>query len=417
MVTSSIVKASATGFTGAGGVYFGWFDISNPAGPAWHGGQLSGAVTFTVPPSAVRQFNGRAYYIHNLASQPAAIFSDALNAINVTNANQILTFGDNVALTALGGLALFNQLGGIIQSLMVFKDTQNIYQITGDPTTSNLSVNALNITTGTLAPNTVVSTPIGLAFVAPDGVRVIDFNAKIDDPLGIDGMGVSVPFIYSVVPSRMAAACAGNILRISVQNGNAPGSPNQEYWYDFARGIWTGPHTFPASLIAPYKNTFIEAPISVTASLWQSDAVQSGTSTYVENAVQLTWSYATSMLPDTDKMTENSMTEGVLDIATPSTIPPVGVSALDQNGQVLGTVNLIPPAASPTIWGSFTWGAAAWSGVPVALAPQQLQWKAPIVFTRMQIQATGQSAAGVKLGTLHLRYQILRYLSNLQAVA
>src|ERR1700730_3245698 len=107
------------------------------------------------------------------------------------------TFGDNVALTALGGLALFNQLGGIVQSLMVFKDVTNIYQVTGDSALSNLSVNALNITTGTLAPNTIVATPKGLAFMAPDGVRLINFDAKIEDPIGFDGMGVSAPFISS----------------------------------------------------------------------------------------------------------------------------------------------------------------------------------------------------------------------------
>ena len=32
-----------------------------------------------------------------------------------------------------------------------------------------------------------------------------------------------------------------------------------------------------------------------------------------------------------------------------------------------------------------------------------------MVFTRIQLQVTGQSSAGVKVGTLHLRYQILRY--------
>ena len=418
--TMDVIGASLVvthpGFNGAGNVWFGWFDITNPAAPAWHGGNLSGAVSFSVAPSMVRQFNGRAYYIHNLASQPAVIFSDALNATNVTNANQVLTFGDNVALTALGGLALFNQLGGIIQSLMVFKDTSNIYQITGDPTTSNLSVNSLNITTGTLAPNTVVPTPQGLAFVAPDGVRLIDFNAKIEDPIGFDGMGITVPFISTVTPSRMCAACTGNILRISVQNGAAPGSPQQEWWYDFSRGIWSGPHTFPATVISPWRGTFITAPIGVTGKLFQSDVVQGSTSTYVENGNQLTYTYTTSMLPDTDKMTENSLTESIIDMAQASGVPSIGVSALDQNGTILGTVGLAAPAGG-TVWGAFQWGAAPWGGSSNALAPRQLQWTAGIVFTRMQMQFTGQSAGSAKIGTLHLRYQILRYLSNLQAVA
>lgn len=404
------------GFNGAGNGYIGILNVGNPAAPAWSSGNVGPGIAFSVPPIAVAQFNGRAYYIENVPAQPGVIFSDALAATTVTNANQVLTFGDNVALTAFGSLALFNQLGGIVQSLMVFKGVTNIFQITGDSALMTLAVNALNITTGTLAPNSVVSTPQGLAFVAPDGVRLIDFDAKIEDPLGLDGMGVAAPFIYSVVPSRIAAACSGNILRISTQNGLASGSPNQEFWYDFARGIWSGPHTFPASLIQPYSNTFVEAPIGVMAALWRSDPVQSGTSTYVENGQQLTWNATCAMLPDTDQMTENAMTEATLDLALSATIPNINVYALDQNGQVLNSVQITTPGGA-TIWGSFTWGAAPWGGAPNALAPRQLPWTKPVVFTRIQLQAVGQSSAGVKVGTYHLRYQILRYLSNLGAVA
>src|SRR6266705_1888115 len=75
------------GFNGAGNGYFGVLDVSNPASPAWSSGNLTGAIAFTVPPTAVEQFNGRAYYIHNVIAQPAVVFSDPLNAINCTNAN------------------------------------------------------------------------------------------------------------------------------------------------------------------------------------------------------------------------------------------------------------------------------------------------------------------------------------------
>ena len=404
------------GFNGVGGAYFGVLDVSNPAAPVWSAVNLTGAVMFTTPPSAVSQFNGRAYFITNNPAQPALVFSDPLNPTNVTNADQVLTFGDTVPLTALGGLPLQNQLGGIIQSLIVFKGVQNIFQVTGDAATGNLALNSLNIVTGTLAPNTVVNTPKGLAFVSPDGVRQIDFFGHVSDPIGFDGMGVTVPLIYSVVPSRMAAACGGNILRISVQNGNAAGSPNQELWYDVARQIWSGPHTFPMSLVQPYNGSFIGAPIGITGSLWQSDVVQSGTSTYTENGAQMTWTWATPLLPDTDKMTNNAMTEATLDIALAPSIQNIGVSALDENGAVLNTVSIAAPAGA-TIWGAFKWGAALWGGVPTALAPQQLPWSDVVVFTRMQIQAQGQSAEGIKLGTLHLRYQVLRYLSNVTAAA
>jgi hypothetical protein len=406
------------GFTGVGNGYFGVFDVSNPTSPAWSSGNLTGAVTFTAVPSAVAQFNGRAYYIQNVLAQPSVVFSDALVATNCTNATQILTFGDNVALTGLGPLQLDNQLGGVVQALMVFKGLQNLYQVTGDAanTPANLSINTLNITTGTLAPNTIVTTPTGLAFVSPDGVRVVDFNGRVGNPIGMDGQGITVPFINSVVPSRMAAACSGNILRVSTQNGNAAGSPNQEYWFDFARGIWSGPHTFPAALIQPYNNTFIMAPVGITGTLWQSDPVQSSTSSYTENGSQLVWNWVTPMLPDTDQMTQNSMTEGTLDMALSSSIPNINVNAIDQNMTVLNAVQIVTPTGA-TQWGAFQWGSAIWAGAPNALAPRQLPWTKPVNFTRLQVQATGLAAAGIKLGTMHLRYQILNYLSNLSAVA
>ena len=404
------------GYSGLGGVYFGQMDVTNPAAPVWSGGNLTGTIAFTTPPSAVAQFNSRAYWITNAPAQPALIFSDSLNPANCTSATQILTFGDNVALTALGGLPLNNQLGGIIQSLMVFKDTQNIYQVTGDAAsmTNPLTINTLNIVTGTSAPNTVVPTPKGLAFVSPDGVRIIDFVGHVSDPIGFDGMGVTVPFIFAVTPSRMTAACGGNVLRISVQNGNAGGSPNQEFWYDVARQIWSGPHTFPFSQIQPYKGTFIGAPIGVTASLFQSDAVQSGTSTFLENGAQLLWAATTPLLPDTDQMTNNAMTETTWDFGLSASFPNVTVSALDQNASVLNSVTVVA-SGSATIWGSFTWGSALWGGGANALAPRQLPWTIVIVFTRMQLMASGSSAQSVKIGSIHLRWQILRYLSSVAA--
>ena len=408
------------GFTGAGGNFIGWFDITTPGDPVWHAGNMGGAIAFTVAPIAVKQFNNRAYYIHN-ASQPAVIFSDALAATNATNADQILTFNDNVTLTALGALPLNNLLGGIIQSIMVFKGVANIFQITGDAasTTNPVTVNALDVATGTLAPNTVVPCSMGLAFVAPDGVRTISFSGQVSEPLGNAGSGITVPFIYSTVPSRMVACANGVNLRVSTQNGNIGSTPTLEYWYNFARKLWHGPHTFSASLMQPWNGTFIMTPTGIVASLWQSDPVQSTTSAYVENGVQLSWTAQTSLLPDTEQMTNNCMTETSLDLSLPPTSGNVTVVAADQNGTVINTVTVSPPsAAGATIWGAFVWGQANWGGgVAAALAPYQVPWTLPIVFSRATLQATGNSLGGLKIGTWHLRVQVLRQFVNTAAAA
>lgn len=405
------------GYNGTGGVYFGWFDIADLANITWNGGNLAGAVTFTTAPSSVKNFNGRAYWITNPPTgQPSLIFSDVLVPRTVTNANQVLTFDDNVPLTALAALPLNNQNGGIIQSLIVFKGVSNMYQVTGDAATSNLAKNALNVATGTLAPNSITSTPKGLSFVAPDGLRFIDFNANVSDPIGVDGMGKTLPFIYSLVPSRMCAAANGMVIRMTTQDASLTGSPTVEYWYDMARQIWSGPHTFPASCIAAYQNTFIVAPKDVTGSLWQSDYVQTSTSNFTENGVALTFTWTSSMLPDTNQMSENSMQQTTIYMALAASTT-YSVFALDQDGAILLQSSVVSTVAA-TIWGGFTWGPpSVWGSGSNGLYPRQIPWSQPVVFRRMQVSVQGASSGALRIATMHLRYQQLGYLQMDTAAA
>jgi len=249
------------GFQGPANGYIGWFDLTTPSAPKWVSGNLqeTGGLPspnlLPSPPAAVCVYGGRAYYAVGNAVQA----SDEFLPLQQTNAGQVLTFGDSTAITALAGLPLNNVQGGIIQSLMVFKGLQNIFQVTGDYTgiPSIWNVNTLNIATGTLAPNTVTPTPRGLAFVAPDGVRVIDFGSNISDPIGDWGSGIKLAFQNAVYPSRMCAAFNMQTLRISVQQVQATQQAQQEYWFNFGLKAWTGPHTIPTVFIKPYQNTFV----------------------------------------------------------------------------------------------------------------------------------------------------------------
>jgi len=392
-------------------------------------GNITGAagVPFTQPPIGVAQFFNRAYYMVNYVSQPEVIISDPLNPLAASGASgagtvvPILTFGDNTPLTAFGQLRLFNQLGGIIQALIVFKGTSNIYQITGDLAFASASnpqpaVNAMNFATGTMAPLSLCSTPRGLAFVAPDGLRIIDFSANVSDPIGYDGQGVSAPFIFSGTPSRMCAACNGNVIRISTQNILLPTGGYQEYWYDIERKVWSGPHTFPASVIQPYGNTFIMAGQGVLGQLWRSDVVQSPSSSFVEGGNPLSYSYTTAFLPDTDKLGNIHVSQSLLTCALAATVAPVQINAIDQNGTVIDTVQLAGTGGAAN-WGQFNWGQAAWGVSTNALNPRKLPWHFPLVFARAQFSVTGQSASPVRLGAFHFRYKQLRYLTDIGAAA
>jgi hypothetical protein len=400
------------GFTGSGGVMFGWFDVTNPAAIVWHGGNTV-TTLLPAPPTAVKQFFNRAYFLVNPSgAQPAAYFTDVLT-LTITDPTHVLTFGDNVKLTAVGALPLNSQLtGGTIQSLIVFKGAAQMWQITGDAALSGnpLSLNAMNVATGTNAPNTICPTPKGLAFISPEGLRLISFGGTVSDPIGDAGAGVTVPFSYAITPSRMAAGCSGKVFRASVQNGNAAGSPWQEYWFDIPRACWSGPHSFPASSIDAYNNTFIMAPVGVTGKLFQSDVVQSSTSTYVENGTQLALMWQSALLPDTNQMCENAMVETTVYIALVAGNPVTG-SALDQNGAIKDAVTL-QATGGVTLWGGFLWGQALWQGAQNALFPRQLKWHIPIVFRRLALMIQAASGSGFKIGQAHLRYQQLGYLQQ-----
>ena len=429
------------GFPG-GGLNFGVLDITNPATPTW---TATNTTTNALPavPVWVSNFNGRAYYLVNPSGQqPAAYISNIGDPITCNgsgnNFTPILTFGDNVALTCAAGLPLENQLGGIIQSLMIFKGVTNIFQITGDPylpvatgvVTSNLAINSLNVATGTFAPNSVCASTKGIMFMAPDGVRVIDFEARVSDPLGKAGAGITLPFFNAGTPSRSCASFNAGVYRIQVTNTNtgAASPPSQQWWYDFVRDVWSGPHTQQMSLIAPYINTFLVTlqngdafssgfspgfGSANSAAIYQSDQVQSSTSGFIESGLPLTYNFTTTMLPDTDQMAEVCVIETTVYMALSSVSGTITAYAYDQNGAVLAGPITIFSAGSGTIWGAFKWGQANWGGTASgALYPRQIAWTQPLVFRRMQLSVQGTSSTGIKIGRTHLRYQVLGYLQQ-----
>lgn len=396
--------------------FFGVLDISNPASYAWSAGNTSGNL-LAAPPQWVAAFNGRCFFLVNPpGSQPGAYMSDSLAPTVITNANQVLTFGDNTPLTCAAGLPLSNQLGGVIQSLMIFKGISNIYQVTGDYALMDLAINTLNVATGTLAPNTLCSTSKGLSFIAPDGLRQIDFAAHVGDPIGNAGTGISLAFIQALTPSRMNAAYNSGIYRVQVQNGAASGSPQQQYWFDFVRGVWSGPHSIATNIMVPFGATFVVSLQGVNGEMYRSDPVQSSTATYVENGRQLTYTFSTAMLPDTDQMSEIAMVETTVAMALPAQGAPATAAFINQDVTVLDTV-LIPSPASSTIWGAFIWGQAPWQGSVSNLYPRRLAWHYPLVFRRGQLQVTGASSSGVKIGRTHFKYQVLGYLQMETATA
>lgn len=400
------------GFSGAGGVMFGWIDLLDPGAPVYDAGNTTG-VPLPFPPTWVQNFFGRASFGVNPpnTTNPATYHTDPLTLNITASPAQILTYDDNIPLIFGKGLPLKNQLGGIIQALMVFKPSLNIFQVTGDFALTNnpISVNAMNMAIGTDAPLSIISTPYGLGFIARDGFRLIDFTATITDPIGIAGMGVSVPFINALVKSRIASACNASTMRISTQNGGISGAPFEEYWFNFARKVWSGPHTFAASLIQPYANTFVMSPVGVEASLWQSDVIPSTTSTYVENGVQLLWDLTTSMLPDPGYVGQYDINEATINMAIDPSMGDWTASILDANGAQYDAVTTPVPSTIP-VWDAAVWDSDVWDGISTGLLPRKLPWTKPVPTSRAQIKFAGSSAAGFRIGDMKLNKGIVNYV-------
>jgi hypothetical protein len=393
------------GFGFASGNAFGWFETSNPAAVSWNAGNTTGALVLPARPSSVSQFGGRAWFLVNPTSgQPTAYFTDILS-LNITNAGQALTFDDNKPLTAAAGLPLENQLGGIIQSLIVFKDSSNMYQITGDFSLNTLTKNAMNVATGTRSPRSICVTPKGVGFIAPDGARVIDFNARISDPVGAQGGGVNVPFTNALYPTRVSAASNASTYRVSVQNGGAAGTPVVEYWYDLARQNWSGPHTLPTDLAVPYGNAFIIIPHGISASLWQSDVIVTDSATYVENGSTMNCVMQTALLPDNSAMTANQMAETLIEIELPQYPNTVVISPRNEDNTNIAPPVVLADTALASIWGSAVWGVSLWAGATGALRRLSIPWAVPIVFTRMSLYINFTAAANARIGAMLLRHQ------------
>jgi len=367
-------------------------DGGTPVAPQWASGNTNG---FALPgiPATVAEFNGRAYY----GGSFGLVFSDTLNATQVSNLSsvQAITFANGLAVTALAQLPLNStSLGGMVQALVVFQGDSNMAQITGDAATNNLARNNISVGTGCLAPNTIVQTDAGLAFMGTDGLRILNFFAVLSPPIGANGDGVSVPFINAVWPARMCAAYNQNVYRVSVQNGAKADQPYEEYWYDFRLKVWSGPHSFPMRLIAPWQGRtvgnadhgFVGFPYDQPNQLWESPVVSIFGTDYVENGTTLQCTYETALLPDNQMMAENAVVESSLMFKTPFAVT---VTATDENDNLLGTVTL--------------------PGVGGNLAQQALPWPAPVVFKQMAVTATFEAAQNVEIGNLYMRYQILGY--------
>ena len=376
--------------------------------PLWGAGNLNGN-PLTVVPICGAAFNARAWY----GAANFVVFSDPVNPTQVSLASQALAAGDLTPVTALAPLPLTAQLsGGIQQSLTAYKGGESFYQITGDAALGTLAMNAVTGSVGTLAPNTISSTPQGVGMICIDGLRFLGVNGLQSERIGAEGSGVSVPFLNAIYPSRMCADYTENTFSVTVASATDPLGRAFKYWYDMTTQQWSGPHTFGSALVVshPAGGAFLTVPINIPASIWFSDVIPRSTSTYIENGVPLMWTLETPLLPDNAQLNWNAVIEVRAALASPAS-QAIQAAVYDESNTQLGAATVRPdgsPAQTP-LWGTAVWGAFTWGGASLVLRRYPLNWSAPLVFRQAKIAFNGQSTAGQLLGNVFIRYQVMSF--------
>ena len=392
------------GFPGAlTGNYFGWFNVTNPILPTWSAGNTTENALPSVP-QACGTFNNRTRF----ACGSVVYYTDTLN-LNMTASNQSQTIGDYTPVTTLAPLPTSSSALNIIQGLLAYK-LNSVTLITGDPTTDNLGSNLISPSVGTAAPRSVVSTPNGVYFMSNDGIRFINYFGILSVP----DEDLANPFINAVTPSRVAACFNGDIYRICVQNGAKTTTPFEDYWYDFKRKGWSGPHTFRYDIIIPISNDFALARNDITGKIWNSYSVQNQGgfgNTFVENGSELVWTYQTPPMMDLNNLYANCVIRTTLEIAAPEEGQTYNFFMQNESGNQLASASTTE-AAGEAIWGQFIWGQADWGASTSGLVPISIPWNSTCISNRFVFQASGDSSLGFKIAGLRNGYKKLNYLLN-----
>jgi hypothetical protein len=381
----------------------GILDISTPSAPSWSVGNTSPSSLPGVP-VAVKNFAGRAYY----AYQNDVLFSDILEATTITNVSQVLTMGDDAPITGFGKMPLKSLTAGSLEALFVFK-AKSVNQITGDAALNSLLNSEVATGIGTESPLSISATPSGLYFISQHGLRNISVGGEVSPVIGADGGGVSVPFINSTTPSRISGGFNINTYRVNTQNSFIPTLPYQDWWFNTDLGIWTGPHTFPASLVKAYEGTFIITPQGIEGQLWQSDIVPLDSSSYIENGEQLEYLYQTCLLPSAPTMNENCIIETSVGLQFSKAGGTVNFFALDEDDVQIDLVSKTIDVDA-TFWDITEWGAGSWGGNVTKYQGIRVPWSKPLVFGQAKFGASGNAVNGFKIGTWSNRYQFLGYM-------
>lgn len=408
-VVGTKILITHPGFSGTGSNFFGVVDISNPAAPAWSSSNMATNPLSGVPTS-VANFNNRAYFSVGNTLQ----FSDALNPLTRTNASQALTIGDSTPITAQSGLPLQTTSSGVIGALVAFKQSQ-VWQITGDPVTNNLALNYISLTTGCVAPRSVVQGPFGIFFSGVDAPYILNFLGTLVPLSSRPGTDfpadLQVPFQNTTQPSRISASFSGNTYRVCVPTLIQGQQQTNDYWYDIRRKRWTGPHSFTYDCASQYGESFVLSGASHGAALFVSTTIPSANSSYLDAGVPFLCHLRSSDFPKTGHMQQLQVVESTIELGATGNAVFFNLTALNDQNNTLASTYVVTPALG-TVWGAFTWGGANWSSNATIPHVYTVPWPIALVFQKMSLDVAVTPINEVQIGTFYARYQDAGYTNQ-----
>lgn len=384
---------------------FGWFDMTTPSAPKWQAGNTT---TNGLParPAAVANFNNRAYF----AVANALDYTDVLT-LNRAAASQALTLGDASVITGLSGLPVQTTSSGVVAALIAFKQFQT-WQVTGDAATSNLAENYISLTVGTSSPRSIAQSPRGIYFAAFDSPMVLD-------PLGLirpvtrtiqeTEPDVHAPWENAQEPTRMAGGYTGNIYRVSMQTIVRGGLQTNDYWYDEHKGRWNGPHTFPYDCVSQLGNHFVLVSNANPGKLIKSELIPALTSAYTDLGSSYLTTQQSSTFPKTGSMSMKQVVESTQELASSGSVAAYSITALDELGNTLNSVNVFITPGAGALWGVGIWGGFNWASSINVPTTYNVPWTAPLVFKKMSLLLQSQANSAIAQGTFMARYRDLGY--------
>lgn len=405
----TMIVITHPGFPGTGTNFFGVIDVTNPAAPAWSGANLV-ANALTAVPTAVANLNNRAYF----AVGNTLPYSDVLtNPLTRTNATQQLTIGDSGVITTLAGLPITTTSSGILQAMLVFKASQ-IWQITGDGTT--LAQNYLSLTMGTKAPRSIAQAPVGTYFADISGPAFVDQTGTVrfvTNAFDNSDPDIQQPYINATEPTRIAAAYAGSVYRICIPSIVDGQTGSFDYWFDEHRRRWNGPHTFSYDCASALGGYFVLASNANAAQLIKSQPTPDTTTVYTDLGAATMATMLPATLPKVGHMTEKQVVESTQELSSSGGNASYSITALDEQGNTLGTVTISVVAAG-RVWGGNVWGdGTKWTNSRNIPRTYNLNWAAPLVFKKMAPMIQAIASANLQIGTHYSRYQDTGYVNAL----